>query len=127
MSEITFTWARSSGPGGQHVNKTETQAVLRFPLVASPSIPEPHKSRAVGRLKNRLTTEGVLILICSRHRSRERNRRECLTRLAALLTASFEVPKPRKRTRPSKSAILRRLEAKRRRGDVKKGRSQKWD
>ncbi|MFT7622265.1 MAG: ribosome-associated protein [Myxococcota bacterium] len=127
MSEITFTWARSGGPGGQHVNKTETRAVLRWNLAASPSVPDPLKARAQRRLASRITNTGDVVLSCGRNRSRERNRQECLQRLSTLLVAAFVVPKRRKPTRPSRGAVERRIGKKKRRGDQKKQRQNRWD
>lgn len=104
-------YARASGPGGQHVNKSETAVQLRFNLAAS-ALPEAVKARA-GRLAgSRLTNQGVIIIHAEDDRSRERNRQLARRRLAALLDQASRVPKPRKKARPSLASVRRQKEKK---------------
>jgi ribosome-associated protein len=122
-AELQWRFSRSSGPGGQHVNKTSSAAELLFDVAASPSIPEPYRSRALARLSTRLI-DGVLAVRSEEHRSQWQNRQAAEARLAALLfDATAPEPSPRKATKPSRGMRERRLENKRRRSDVKRLRS----
>jgi len=114
--EITFDFYRSSGPGGQNVNKVSTAVRLRFNLRLSRLLPETVKQRLAILAGSRLTTEGVLVIEAQRHRTQEGNRRDALERLGDLLERSWRPPAPRHATKPSRAARQRRL-------DVKKGRS----
>ncbi len=118
--EITETFIRSPGPGGQNVNKVATAVQLRFDLRHSPGLPEDVRARAARLAGRRLTKDGVLVLTAARFRSQERNREDALARLVALLRQAAERPAPRKATRPSKAAKKRRLDGKTRRGAIKK-------
>ena len=118
--EITETFIRSPGPGGQNVNKVATAVQLRFDLRHSPGLPEDVRERAERLAGRRLTKDGVLVLTAARFRSQERNREDALARLVALLRQAAERPAPRKATRPSKAAKKRRLDGKTRRGAIKK-------
>lgn len=120
--ELQSEYSRSGGPGGQHVNKTETRVVLRFALAKTTSIPEPDKGRMMLRLATRLTKAGELLVACDKHRVRSDNEREARERLAALLAKAREVPKARVKTRPSRGAKERRLADKRREGGKKQTR-----
>lgn len=127
-AELTWRFSRSSGPGGQHVNTSDTAAEVRFDLAATQALPEVWKERALERLAPRLT-DGVLSVRASEHRSQWRNRETALVRLAALLgEATSPPPKPRKKTRVSRGAKERRLREKKQRSETKRGRSGRgWD
>ncbi|MFE7331017.1 alternative ribosome rescue aminoacyl-tRNA hydrolase ArfB [Streptomyces sp. NPDC057565] len=122
-AELMWRFSRSSGPGGQHVNTSDTQVELRFDLAATESLPEVWKERALQRLESRLVG-GVVTVRASEHRSQWRNRETALVRLAALLAeATAPPPKPRRRTRIPRGINERRLREKKQRGDTKRGRS----
>jgi ribosome-associated protein len=113
LPELRFSFARSSGPGGQNVNKVESKAVLRFDAAHSPSLGEEVRARLLRRFASRVTREGELVLTSQRTRDRERNVADCVAKLRAMLDEVAAPPKPRKPTRPSRGARERRLEAKR--------------
>jgi len=120
-SLLTFTFSRSSGPGGQNVNKLSTKAELRVALSSLP-IPPDAKHRLAALAGQRLTTDGDLLIIADEHRSQSRNKSEALARLRALLIQSLVRPKKRRPTRPSKGSVERRLEAKKRESTRKRNR-----
>ena len=111
--ELHFSFARSSGPGGQNVNKVESKAVLRWDVGASRALPAALLARFRSRFARRINAEGVLMLASQRHRERERNVADCLAKLGAMLEEVARPPKPRRPTRPSRGAKERRLAAKR--------------
>jgi ribosome-associated protein len=117
--EVQVRAVRASGPGGQHVNKTSTAIELRFDVAGSPSLPERVKHRLEHLAGSRLTGEGVLVLFAQEHRSQEMNRQAAFDRLVNLIRKAAEPPPPRKKTRPSRAARQKRLDAKTRRGGVK--------
>ncbi len=123
-----WRFSRSSGPGGQHVNTTDSQVELRFDLAATQSLPAVWKERALERLADRLV-DGVLVVRASEHRSQWRNRETAAVRLAALLAqATAPPPKPRRPTKVPRGINERRLRVKRERSDIKRGRSGRgWD
>lgn len=122
-AELQWRFSRSSGPGGQNVNKTSSAAELLFDLAATPSIPEPYKSRALNRLAGRLV-DGVLTVRAEEHRSQWQNRQAAQARLSAMLyDATAPEARQRKATKPSRGTQERRLDNKRRRSDVKRLRS----
>lgn len=121
-SELEFSFVRSSGPGGQKVNKVATAVQLRFDLEANESLPEAVKKRLRRLAGRRVTKDGVLIIEASDERSQERNRRHAVERLIELIRRAAVKPKPRQETRPSAASRQRRLEKKRRRGQIKKWR-----
>ena len=122
MNELHFDSIRASGPGGQHVNKVATAVQLRFDVAGSPSLPEAVRQRLIRLAGNRLTLDGVLVLEARRSRSHEQNRRDAVARLLALIDQAARVPKRRRPTKPGMGARKRRLDAKKVRGKIKRGR-----
>ncbi|MFF8917654.1 alternative ribosome rescue aminoacyl-tRNA hydrolase ArfB [Streptomyces sp. NPDC015032] len=122
-AELMWRFSRSSGPGGQHVNTSDSQVELRFDLAATESLPPVWKERALQRLEGRLVG-GVIAVRASEHRSQWRNRETALVRLASLLAeATAPPPRPRRRTRIPRGINERRLREKKQRGETKRGRS----
>jgi ribosome-associated protein len=113
---------RSSGPGGQNVNRVASKAVLRWSVQTSPSIAEDVRARFVARFASRITTEGDLLLACDRYRERERNREDCLERLNRMLASVAAPPRPRRKTRPPRGVAEQRLRDKRMRAETKRRR-----
>jgi ribosome-associated protein len=127
VEELGFVYSRSSGPGGQHVNRVETRVTLRFDVGASQSLTETQKQRVRRELATRISREDVLSVASQRHRSREANRRAAVLRFAELLAAALKPRKKRRPTRVSKAAKQRRLDAKRQRSTLKRTRSRRDD
>ena len=125
--ELRFEFARSSGPGGQNVNKVETKVRLLFDLTRSRSLKPDQRSRIEERLATRITKAGVLHISSQRHRTREANRRATIERFVDLLAEALEVDEPRVRTRVPKRARKRRLESKRKRSQKKAMRARPHD
>ncbi|THA23105.1 aminoacyl-tRNA hydrolase [Streptomyces sp. A1277] len=122
-AELMWRFSRSSGPGGQHVNTSDSQVELRFDLGATEALPEVWKERALDRLAGRLT-DGVISVRSSEHRSQWRNRETAAVRLTALLAeATAPPPKPRVKRKVPRGINERRLREKKQRGDTKRGRS----
>lgn len=117
--EIAETFIRSSGPGGQNVNKLATAVQLRFDIRRSPSLTADVRARLERLAGRRLTRDGVLVITAQRHRTQERNRDDALARLVELIRAATIRPTPRRPTRPTAGSRLRRLEGKKRRATVK--------
>ena len=123
--EIEESFVRSSGPGGQNVNKLSTAVQLRFDAMASPNLPEGVKTRLTVLAGRRMTRDGVIIIIAQRFRTQERNREDALERLVELIKAASVVPVRRRPTRPTLGSKVRRLESKARRSGVKAMRQDK--
>ena len=122
LSEITFQTSRSSGPGGQNVNKVESRVELRWHLLDSQVLTDAQKALILEKLSSQLTTEGLLLITAQDDRSQFRNKEIALARFHALLLKSLRRPKPRKATKPSKGAVRKRLEGKKIQGEKKANR-----
>ncbi|MDZ7740417.1 MAG: alternative ribosome rescue aminoacyl-tRNA hydrolase ArfB [Bacteroidota bacterium] len=110
--ELHFTTSRSSGPGGQHVNKTETRVELRFNVPASEVLSDKEKSTLLDKLANKINREGDLIITSQEHKSQLQNKEECIEKFYQLLSEALKHRKKRKKTRPSKAAREKRLKEK---------------
>ncbi len=119
-SELRFDFIRASGPGGQNVNKVASAIKLYFDVRASPSLTDDVKERLAKLAGKRMTDDGVLVIDARRYRSQEQNRLDAIQRLVALIQKALEVPRPRKKTRPSVTARAARLSEKKRRGLTKR-------
>lgn len=113
---------RSSGPGGQNVNKVSSAVQLRFDVQGCRSLPEAIKARLLELNDQRLTQDGVIVIKSQEHRSQERNRQAAIERLVALVQSVAHVPPPRRATRPTRGSQRRRLEGKSLRAGIKAGR-----
>ncbi len=118
--ELEEEFVLSSGPGGQNVNKVSTAVRLRFDALGSASLPVEVKERLVRLAGRRMTADGSLIIEARQYRSQERNRQAALERLVHLIQQAAVPPKPRRKTQPTQASKLRRLDAKRKRSQVKR-------
>ena len=124
LREFQFTFSRSSGPGGQNVNKLNTKALLRWAVVRSPSLSESVRKRLLSRYRRRVTSEGDLLVCSQRFRDAGRNVADCLEKLRTMLAEVAVAPKRRKPTKPTAGSVRRRLENKRRKSKKKESRRQ---
>ncbi|MGE5269152.1 MAG: alternative ribosome rescue aminoacyl-tRNA hydrolase ArfB [Thiohalocapsa sp.] len=121
--EISESFIRASGPGGQNVNKVASAVQLRFDIRRSPSLPQPVRARLERLAGHRVSQEGVLVITAARFRSQERNREDARQRLVALIRRAAAPPRPRRPTRPSAGSREERLQAKARRARLKQQRA----
>jgi ribosome-associated protein len=125
--ELEWKFIRSSGPGGQNVNKVASAVQLRFLLPRNTSLPGPAKHRLRRMAGQRLVDDGTLLITARDTRSQEQNRRAALERLAELVRAALIEPKVRRKTRPTRASQERRIDSKKRRSGTKRGRGGSWD
>jgi ribosome-associated protein len=126
-SELRMRFTTSGGPGGQHANKSSTRVELLWNVDDSTVLGPRQRVRIKGALKRRIDSSGDLHLISDIHRSQMRNRVEVETRLGQLIADALRPVKSRVPTKPSRSATQRRIESKKKRGEIKRSRTNKWD
>ncbi len=120
LEEFEISHARSSGPGGQNVNKVHSKVILRWNPATSPSLPPSVQSRLLDALESRLTKDGDLLITSQRTADQSRNLADCLDKLRNLIFKAAEPPRPRRPTRPTQASRVKRIEAKSRRSETKK-------
>lgn len=122
LDELDFRYSRSSGPGGQHVNKTESKAEVRWNLAQTHALTEDQKARALAELQTLLKKGEFIIVTSEEYRSREQNKEICISKLKKMIEKALFIPKKRIKTKPSKAAKTKRIESKKQRGEIKKTR-----
>lgn len=120
--EISFEFSRSSGPGGQNVNKVSTRVTLLFDVEGSPSLTDDQRARIKSRLGTRITKAGVLRVTSQKHRTQRANREAAVERFTELVGEALRRSRTRRRTKPTRAAKERRIQDKKRRGELKRGR-----
>ena len=125
-SELEFRFSTSGGPGGQHANRSATRVTLLFDVANSPSLPEAMRQRLLQKLAARLDKAGVLHIDVQDSRSQYQNRETAVLCLQTTLANALKIPKKRRKTKPSRAAIERRLQNKKIRGQKKRDRGQRW-
>lgn len=120
--DLTWSFARSGGPGGQNVNKVASKAVLSWDLANSPHVSIGVKERLPRLYPRYVTNDGWVVISSQEHRDQEKNRQACLDKLLGILTDAAKVPKARKKTKPTRGSHRRRLEAKKQRSATKESR-----
>ena len=120
--ELQFHATTAQGPGGQHVNRSNTRVVVLWNVKTSPSLDDAQRVRILERLSNRISREGWLRVASQKHRSQSRNRDAAVQRLAELVAGALRTDPPRKATKPSRAARRRRVDEKKRRGEIKRTR-----
>ncbi|MCW2769168.1 MAG: aminoacyl-tRNA hydrolase [Aeromicrobium sp.] len=125
-SELSWRFSRSSGAGGQHVNTTDTRVELIWSLTDSTALSPVQKELAARRLGNRLV-DGTITVVSSQYRSQHRNREAARVRLETMISDAIVPPRTRHKTKPTRGSKERRLSAKKRRGEIKQGRSGGWE
>lgn len=126
LSELTFRFSTSSGPGGQHANKSETRVTVLFDVAQSPSLTDGQRALIQQRLGPRLDKAGILQVSAQDSRSQHKNRETAVSRLQSLLATALAPRKKRRKTRPSRSANEKRIQAKKQRGKRKQERGRNW-
>ena len=119
-SELELSFVRSSGPGGQNVNKVATAVQVRFDVRHSPSLPDDVRARLIARAGSKITRDGVLVLTARRFRTQERNRADAIERLVEMIRAAATPPKRRRKTKPTRASKQQRVEKKRRHSSTKR-------
>jgi ribosome-associated protein len=125
-NEIEFNFIRASGPGGQNVNKVNSAAQLRF-HVENSSLPDHLKEKLMIIAKNKISNTGILVIDARKYRSQERNREDAIFRLVELIKKCLIVIKKRRKTKPSRGSVVKRLDNKKQKGNLKKSRNKKID
>lgn len=126
LTELRFTYSRSSGPGGQNVNKVNTKVTLHWNVANSSGLPEAVRERFEAKYHRRINQIGELVLTSQRYRDQGRNVADCTEKLRTMLLEVARPPRARKKTKPSRAAQRRRVEDKRRRGRTKQTRRDNW-
>ena len=125
-SELELSFSRSSGAGGQNVNKVNTKATLHWNVLDNTTLPRDIHQRFINKYSKRLSVEGILTLNSQRHRSQNLNTADVIEKLHGMIDSVSVAPKQRKATKPTRSAVMKRLSEKKVHGEKKKGRQEKY-